>query len=1190
MAKLNDTRIYGDLKVDGEIKNKASTTSEGVVKLNNTISSTSTTEAATANAVKTAYDKANHSHPYASTAVATTSANGLMSSTDKTKLDGIATGANKYTHPTTSGNKHIPSGGSAGQILRWSADGTAAWGADNNTTYSVATTTSNGLMSSTDKSKLDGIATGANKTVLNNTVTSTSSTEAATANAVKTAYDKANHSHPYLPLSGGTMTNNITFSNTLTGIKWTMNTDGASITFKNDSDADADSYLEFQTLDNGNEYFKFTQKTSSATTELMTIKSDGVRVKGNLVYHAGNKPTYSDVGAAASSHTHNYAGSSSAGGAATSAVKLATARTLTIGSTGKTFDGSGNVTWTLAEIGAAASSHTHSYLPLSGGTVTGNLTVSGNIYAPSIGADSSMNMVANNNNEINFGGSNASNTIYMGYRATGSKPIPSTFVFGGSGGSSLLKANRFQSTVTTGTAPFTVASTTVVSDLNVDMVDGKHASDFASSSHTHNYAGSSSAGGSANSAVKLATARTLTIGSTGKTFDGSGNVSWSLSEIGAAASSHTHNNIVSRGKVTAESGITGRPAVTGLSMSEAYNNGYPTPYGNVISLKGTGDGQILVGWAGSDGAHAPVYVRSKRDNTTTANWSGWAQFYTTANKPTYSDVGAAASSHTHNYAGSSSAGGAATSALTCTGNSATATKLQTARTIKIGSTGKTFNGSADVTWTLAEIGAAASSHTHNYAGSSSAGGAATSANKLATARTISLKGSVSGSATFDGSANVSISTSISGGSLIKSGTYRYSEVFNDDSKNRAIGVCCHAEGAMTFAGPGSRIAVIADWDEVGYMFMADDSREGTTTLPSCFKVGATVIMIDEYYSSDCNYVETTITEVINNNTFRVADPTVDDCFYFAIVMDIFGSSNAEDGGCHSEGLGTSAHGASSHAEGYYSVALGEGAHAEGMVTRAYGSASHAGGCGSRSFGSYSRSSGFYTTASTYATHAIGTYNKSSSGSATAYSSTQDAFIIGNGTYSTRSNAFRVTFNGKAYGLSAFSSTGADYAEYFEWEDGNPNNEDRIGKFVTLIGNKIKIATENDFILGVVSGNPAVVGNTSDDSWNEMYLRDKYGRLIYEDVEVVDEKTKETRVEKHIKLNPDYDPSLEYTPRSERQEWNTIGMLGQLIVDDDGTCEVNGYCQCNLNGIATKSETGYRVLKRIDESTILILFK
>lgn len=138
---------------------------------------------------------------------ATQSAAGLMSAADKTKLDGIATGANNYTytlptasstlggvkttstvtstsgltacpiisgvpyykdtnttytHPTTSGNKHIPSGGSSGQILRWSADGTAAWGADNNTTYSAATQSAAGLMSAADKTKLDGIATGAN--------------------------------------------------------------------------------------------------------------------------------------------------------------------------------------------------------------------------------------------------------------------------------------------------------------------------------------------------------------------------------------------------------------------------------------------------------------------------------------------------------------------------------------------------------------------------------------------------------------------------------------------------------------------------------------------------------------------------------------------------------------------------------------------------------------------------------------------------------------------------------------------------------------------------------------------------------------------------------------------------------------------------------------------------------------------
>lgn len=60
---------------------------------------------------------------------ATTSANGLMSSTDKAKLDGIAANANNYTHPTTAGNKHIPTGGSVGQYLKWSDVGTATWNA-----------------------------------------------------------------------------------------------------------------------------------------------------------------------------------------------------------------------------------------------------------------------------------------------------------------------------------------------------------------------------------------------------------------------------------------------------------------------------------------------------------------------------------------------------------------------------------------------------------------------------------------------------------------------------------------------------------------------------------------------------------------------------------------------------------------------------------------------------------------------------------------------------------------------------------------------------------------------------------------------------------------------------------------------------------------------------------------------------
>ena len=177
------------------------------------------------------------------------------------------------------------------------------------------------------------------------------------------------------------------------------------------------------------------------------------------------------------------------------------------------------------------------------------------------------------------------------------------------------------------------------------------------------------------------------------------------------------NSIKSRGNVACETGVAGRPAADGLSMSQAYDNGYPATYGNIINLKGAGDGQILVGWSYKDGEHAPVYVRSKRDNTSTADWSGWAQLYSTAYKPTPSEIGAATSSHTHNYAGSSSAGGNANAAVKlATARSINGTSFDgsanittanwgTARNLQIGNSSKSVNGSANVSWSLSEIGA-----------------------------------------------------------------------------------------------------------------------------------------------------------------------------------------------------------------------------------------------------------------------------------------------------------------------------------------------------------------------------------------------------------------------------------------------------------------------------------------------------
>ncbi|EDS6429183.1 phage tail protein [Salmonella enterica subsp. enterica] len=100
------------------------------------------------------------------------------------------------------------------------------------------------------------------------------------------------------------------------------------------------------------------------------------------------------------------------------------------------------------------------------------------------------------------------------------------------------------------------------------------------------------------------------------------------------------NRLASRGALPALTGTT-RGSDSGLIMGEVYNNGYPTPYGNILRLSGTGDGEILIGWSGVNGAPAPAYIRSHRD-TPDAEWSEWAMFYTSLNPPPDSHpVGAA---------------------------------------------------------------------------------------------------------------------------------------------------------------------------------------------------------------------------------------------------------------------------------------------------------------------------------------------------------------------------------------------------------------------------------------------------------------------------------------------------------------------------------------------------------------------
>ncbi|MBW9408455.1 phage tail protein [Escherichia coli] len=211
-----------------------------------------------------------------------------------------------------------------------------------------------------------------------------------------------------------------------------------------------------------------------------------------------------------------------------------------------------------------------------------------------------------------------------------------------------------------------------------------------------NKAGNQSTTGNAATATKLQTARTIN----GVKFDGSANISIPT--------------ITSRGRVTALTDTT-QGAATGLQMYEAYNNSYPTAYGNVLHMKGAsaaGEGELLIGWSGTSGAHAPVFIRSRRDYADAA-WSAWAQVYTS--KDSIPGVNATGNQNT-------------------TGNAATATKLQTARTIG----GVSFDGTANIN--LPGV---------NVAGNQNTSGNAATATKLQTARTIN-------GVLFDGSKNIEL--------------------------------------------------------------------------------------------------------------------------------------------------------------------------------------------------------------------------------------------------------------------------------------------------------------------------------------------------------------------------------------------------------------------------------------------------
>lgn len=142
-------------------------------------------------------------------------------------------------------------------------------------------------------------------------------------------------------------------------------------------------------------------------------------------------------------------------------------------------------------------------------------------------------------------------------------------------------------------------------------------------------------------------------------------------------------------------------------------------------------------------------------------------------------------------------------------------------------------------------------------------------------------------------------------------------------------------------------------------------------------------------------------------------------------------------------------------------------------------------------------------------------------------SSGDYLLAGGG-----SAGFRLGADGNGSCSGAWSGGGADYAEWFEWADGNPDAEDRRGLSVVLEGAKIRPAETGETPIGVISASPAVIGDGDLGEWKHRWQRDAYGGLLRDAAGQLQE-------------NPAYDPSRPYVPRSQRQEWALAGLLGKL---------------------------------------------
>jgi hypothetical protein len=346
------------------------------------------------------------------------------------------------------------------------------------------------------------------------------------------------------------------------------------------------------------------------------------------------------------------------------------------------------------------------YLPLTGGTVTGNLTVNGTLTATASKANQLTHTLSINGKSWNGSADLTVGTIGVAYGGTGKSSWTTNGIVYASASGTLSQLSLgtvgyiLQSGGTSAPSWVNPSTLNVASAIKATqdssgntISDTYLRKDFDSVSHNVSFGGSvdiddltagtllvsgvarfangliGNLNGNASTATKLATARKIGNAS----FDGSADIT--LAQIGASAVGHIHDYLPLSGGV-----ITGDLVINGYLLGEAKSTGATN--------------------------HAILLGHANQNYMNFYETGGLFQFYkSTSGKNTL--LGKITSNGWEgNVVGN------------VTGNASTATstgKFTTARNITIGSAKKSFDGTSDISFSLSDIGASSSSHTHNYA-------------------------------------------------------------------------------------------------------------------------------------------------------------------------------------------------------------------------------------------------------------------------------------------------------------------------------------------------------------------------------------------------------------------------------------------------------------------------------------------